>query len=123
VELQQIDVVGSKPGERSLAGAADIGGRRVRSGRLGITLLCERVSELGRDHDAIAIRSERLAEDPLAVSGAVDVGGIEERNAEVECRPDRSRRLAVVDGAPADRLPVGALHRSADRPAAPSRVH
>ena len=58
-------------------------------------------ADLRRDEDAVAHLAERLADQLLAVAAAVDVGRVEEVDAEVEGAPERGQRLLVADVAPA----------------------
>ena len=50
------------------------------------------VAELGRDDDFVALTGERSAEHSLAVPGAVVGGGVEERDAELECSAEGAHR-------------------------------
>ena len=70
---------------------------------------------------ATAPAGECTAEDPLTVSGAVVVRGVEEVDPAVERMVDRADRFVVVDLAPAHRRLLAvrsAQERPADRPAA-----
>jgi hypothetical protein len=67
------------------------------------------------------VTGERLAQDPLAVTGAVDIGGVEERDSQFERAAQRGRRFRVVGLSPADWCAGGAIGElAADRPAAES---
>jgi hypothetical protein len=114
--LVEVDAVGAEPAQRLVARAPDVAGREVDAGHPPGALL-ERVAELRRDRDAIAIGGERAAEDRLAVAGAVHVRRVEERHAQLEAAPDSRDRVVVVDVAPARRL-AGGSERPTDRPAA-----
>src|SRR5258706_5909517 len=80
-------------------------------------ILCARGVQhaaLRRDHDALAHRRECRGEDFLAVPVAVEIRGIEERNAAVEGGAQRGHRLGVVGRTVSD----CALRRSAEPPGA-----
>ncbi len=115
VELVEVEVVGVQAAQARLAGAAQIPRRGVAAVALALRLV-EDVAELGRQHHPVPPARERAPDDPLAVSRAVDIGGVEEGHAEVERAADRADRLVVVHRAPAARLPV-AVPLPADRPA------
>ncbi len=115
VQLVEVDVVGGQPAQRVGHRPAQVVRRGVLPGGLPGALV-ERVAELRGDHGLAAPPGERPAEHPLAVPGAVRVGGVEQRDAEVERAADRAYRLVVVDLAPAQR--AGALGPgAADGPA------
>jgi hypothetical protein len=61
-------------------------------------------AEFGRDHDIVAETFQRPAELFLVLQGATDLGGVEERAAELDCAMKRRDRLALV------RRPVGLAH-------------
>jgi hypothetical protein len=61
------------------------GGRRRR-----------RRTELGGDHHVFAERRQRLADDLLIGERAVDLGGVEERDAALDGGPDESDRIVAV---------------------------
>ena len=56
------------------------------------------VAELRREHDLVAAALDRLADERLVLAGlrAVDVGGVEEGDAELERPVDRRDRLGLV---------------------------
>jgi hypothetical protein len=58
-----------------------------------------RERELGGQLNLVAAPGQRLADQFLVVAGAVDVGGIEEGDAEVEGARDGGQRLLAVGGA------------------------
>ena len=116
VQLVEVDPVGAQPAQRvrRRPGAGTPGEASSPGGLPG--RLVEGVAPLGGDHGLVPAAGERPAEHPLAVPGAVRVGGVEEGDAEVERPAYRPHRLVVVDRAPAQRL--GALRPgAADRPA------
>ena len=114
VELIEVEVVGLQPPQTRLARAADIRRAGIAADRLA-RIFVEALPELGGDDDLLPPSNQRLAEDPLAVPRAVDVGGVEQRDAEIERPVDRAHRLRVIHVAPADGLAV-APRRPADGP-------
>ena len=58
--------------------------------------LSRRIAELGGQLHLVAAAGDRLADELLVVAGAVHVGGVEERHAEVERAVDRRDRLGLV---------------------------
>ena len=116
VDQPQVDAVGAEAAQARVAGAAQVGGADVVAAAAA-SLLVEAVPDLGDDHRFVAPPGECLPEHALAVAAAVDVGGVEQRDAEVERVADRADRLVVVDLAPARGVAVEGP-RAADRPAA-----
>jgi hypothetical protein len=115
VQLVQVDAVGAQPPQGALDRRAQVPRRGVGAGELAGGLV-ERVAPLGGDHHVVAVAGEGAAEDALAVTRAVHVGGVEERHAQLQRPPQRPDRLLVVDLAPPQGL--GALPEGpADRPA------
>src|SRR5215204_2258881 len=72
--------------------------RRIRSG--GAVEARPRISvleaELRRDHDLVAERGERLADDLLVRVGTVRLCGVEEGDTALDGRPDEGDRLLLV---------------------------
>ena len=104
--LIEIDVVGLQPRQAGFDGGHDVAPRRalpgaVRAHRLGV---------FGRQHDVLAPVAKHLAENGLgAAHPGIDVGGIEQRDAEVDRPVDHLARgfeiaaLAEIVAAEADR--------------------
>src|SRR5207245_5813871 len=67
--------------------------------------------ELRRDHDLIANRGERLADELLVREGPVGFGGVEERDAAFDGQPDERDHLLLVC-----RRTVAKTHRHAAQP-------
>ena len=59
-------------------------------------MLVHRVAELRRQHDAVSPPFERAPDEVLARALAVDVGGVEERDAGLERGVDHGERPLVV---------------------------
>jgi len=96
VLVVQVDVVGAEAGQRSLDGGADVGWAAVdRAGGDAVAVSDE--AELGGDDDLVAAALQGPADHLLAVEGAVDLGGVEVGDAEVEGTVDRADGLGVVD--------------------------
>ena len=72
-------------------------------------------AELRRELHLVAAAGDRPADQHLVVPGAVDVGGVEERDAELERAVDRGDRLVPVAVA------VALAHPHAAEPEAPRR--
>lgn len=117
VELVQVDVVGAETLQRCGERAAGVLRGVVGTGE-GAGLLVEDVAPLGGEDHVVPALAERAAEDAFAVPRAVGVGGVEERDTQIEGAPDRPYGLLVVDLAPAERLPARVLPLPADGPAA-----
>jgi len=121
MELVEVDPVGLEAPERVLDGAHDVAARAAFQ-LLGVV---HDHAELRRQHDLLAPVAEHLAHQRLrAAALAVDVGGVEERDAEVDrLVDDLARRLEVEAAAevvaaeaddrdPQARLPqIARLHR------------
>src|SRR5579875_2604528 len=56
-------------------------------------------AELGRQHDLVAARADRLADQPLVGVRPVDVGGVQQRHAQVQGAVDGGDRLLFVGDA------------------------
>ena len=85
VLVEQVDRVGAQPPQRPVDGGADVLGSAVHAAGLRAVLV-EVEAELGGDDDLVAHRLERLADELLVVERAVDLGGVEERDAAVDGR-------------------------------------
>ena len=73
----------------------------IVSGRLSsppASPVVEVEAELRRDHDLVADRRERLADELLVRERAVDLRGVEERDAALDRRADERDHLAAVAG-------------------------
>jgi hypothetical protein len=95
MELVQVDRLDPEPGQARIALLADRLGRRAGSGDLS-GLLVEEVAELGGDDYLVTPAGEGLSDDTLAVAGAVNVGGVEERDAGVERCVDCDGRAKLI---------------------------
>jgi hypothetical protein len=101
VLVQQVDRVGAEPLQRALDTALDRLRATVESA--GHAAL-EVEAELRRDHDLVADRLERLADELLVGEGPVDLRGVEEGDAALDGRADdgdpfvlrRDRREALT---------------------------
>ena len=95
VVLVEVDPVGLQPAQRGLDRLADVG-----AGAASGLAVAEVVAELRREHDPVAPPGERAADDLLAAAlVAVDVRGVEERDARVERGVDHRARGLLVDPA------------------------
>ena len=98
VLIEQVDRVDPEPLERPLDRRARIGGAAVDADDLSAV---EPEAELGRDHQPVALAADRLGHQFLVGERAIDLRGVEERDAQIDRR---------VDGR--DRSPRGSTRRS-----------
>ena len=94
VLVVQVDVVGAEPPQRALDRGADVGRAAVEAPRAAAGVGDE--AELGRQHDLVAAALHGPADELLVGVGAVDLGGVDEGDAEVERPVDGADRLGVV---------------------------
>ena len=92
VQVVQIDVVDAESLERCVAGLRHVRRRSVDAH----PPVTEDVAELGGQHDLIAPVGDGAADQPLVVGRAVDVGRVEEGDAELEGSMDGGDRLVLV---------------------------
>ena len=93
--LVEIDHVRLQPAQRRLDRAEDV---LARAAPLGA--VAHRLPPLRREHDPVASPLQRAADHLLAAAlAAVDVGGVEERDAGVDRRVDHRERRVLVDAA------------------------
>ena len=78
--------------QRTFDGDADVGRAAVHTVPSGVG----HEPELGADHDLVATTLEGAADEFFVDERAVDLGGVDERHAEVESAVDRADRLGVV---------------------------
>ena len=90
----QVDVVGAEPLERRVARALHVVGPAVDAEPLPV--LVALVAELGGEHHLVAAALDGAAHQPLVGVRPVDVGRIEEVDAEVERAVNGRDRLVVV---------------------------
>ena len=93
VHQVHVDVVGAKAGEAAIHGLEDVTSRE--------TGLDERrphaIADLRRDHDFLALRSDRLAENALGLAAGVDVCRVEEVDAGVDGARHECVRACLID--------------------------
>ena len=98
VLVEQVDGLDLEPLERALGGLLDVLRPAVQARpalhAAGVELRVEVESELGGDDHLVAERGEGLADEFLVRERAVDLGGVEERDAELDGRPDQRASLA-----------------------------
>ena len=83
VLVVQVDHVEPEPAQRALDGAGDVLGAQHPAARLALDRV-DVLGELGGDHDLVGVRGERLTDELLVGVRPVDLGGVEERDAEVD---------------------------------------
>jgi hypothetical protein len=113
VHLQEVDVVGPEPPQAALTARDDVSAREAEVVRLP----GGPEEDLRRDHRLVAPGAQGFAEQLLAVTVAVRLGGVEEVDAGVERDRDLPRRALPVDraellvGAPPGRAEPDHRHR------------
>src|ERR1700693_1328687 len=105
--VEQIDMRGLQTLERGLDDCANVLGTTVGTADLAILDL---KSELGGDHDRVAATFQGPSEQLLILEGAIDLGGIVERGAELDRALNGRQRLGVVGCA------IGMTHAHAAKP-------
>jgi hypothetical protein len=95
VLVVEVDVVQAETLQRALAGPLDVLGAAVDAAALSIVGVADD-PELRREHDLIAAIGDRAPDEALVGVRAVDVGGVEEVDAELERAVDDGDRLVVV---------------------------
>lgn len=105
VLIEQVDVVGAQPLQRSVDNLADVVGLRVQP----LETVVDVEAELGGDPHLVTDRFENRPDEQLILMGAVDLGGVEERDADVESRGDGVFRLVCGGEAHAAEADVGDL--------------
>src|SRR6476660_6305268 len=92
--VQQIDDLNTQSLQRSLGGLADGVPMAAQAGvRLGRWIDCK--AELGRNSDLVAHVAQSFADNLLVGKGTIDFGGIEEGDAQIDCRSDQRDALYV----------------------------
>ena len=94
VLVEEVDVVRAEALERGLADAPDVfrAAVQTRDPSGGI----DAKAELGRDDDTLAVGAEGAPQQPLVGVGPVDLGGVEEGDAEFERPANGGNRLGLV---------------------------
>ncbi len=114
----EVDRVDPQPLQRRLAGLPHVVGMPADAEALAVR--AAPVAELRRDDDPIAAPVDRAADELLVDEGAVHVGRVEQRHAEVDGATDRRHRLILVGLAVELRHPHAAEADRGDRGAAAS---
>jgi hypothetical protein len=92
--VQQIDDLNTQSLQRSLGSLADGVRMAAQAGvRLGRWIDCK--AELGRNSDLVAHVAQSLADNLLVGKGTIDFGGIEEGDAQIDCRSDQRDALFI----------------------------
>ncbi len=91
--IVEVDVIDAEPLERRVACGADVFRASVdRALAVGQDL----VGKFGRDDHAVAIFLQRFADQLFIVPDAVNVGSVEEVDAEIDCALERRDGFLVV---------------------------
>ncbi len=89
--IEQIDAISAEAFQRGVGDLLDMLRPAVDAELRHFA--AELVAELGRDHDPVAERGQRLADDFLVLVGTVCLGGIEEGDAALHGRADQADRV------------------------------
>ena len=105
VQLEEIDAIGLQPLQRGIGRARDRFRREILrnlalAAAAAFAMRDEIVADLRRDHDFVALLRERLRDQLFAEAVAVSIGGIEERDAEIERLVHERDRFAFGELAP-----------------------
>ena len=112
VLIEQVDGLDLEPLERALDGLLDVLRPAVQPRRARPLIAAAQVEpELGGDHHLLAEGSEGLAHEFFVRERAVDLGGVEERDAAFDGRPEQGGHLLLVLG-----RAVGKAHAHAAEP-------
>ncbi len=95
--IEEIDAIGLEPLQRRVGHLADVRRPAVQPGLLAIL---ELEAELRRDHDLIAHRRERFADELFVRERTVHFGRVEERDAAVDGRADDRDAVFPAGGGP-----------------------
>ncbi len=98
MHVVQVDGVDAEPLERCLARLAYVGCAAAYLAACGFARK-PHDAELRRDCDCVAPAIDGLPDELFVGERSVHVGGVEERDAEVERAVDRCGRLGVIPGA------------------------
>ena len=109
VQIEQVDHVGAETLERTLDGTAGIVGAAIKTGEAGrdLEVGCDPETEFRRDDEVAASARDGAADQLLVVVRTIDLGGIEEGDAQFAGAMDRGDGLCVVA------LPIGRGHAHA----------
>ena len=103
VLVEEIDAVGLEALEGLFADLLDVLGFAVEGLGAGLAAGDAVEAELGGDNDLVAVRREGFADEDFVGEGAVDFGGVEEGDAEVDGFVHEVDHFGfVVDGAVAE---------------------
>jgi hypothetical protein len=94
--IEEVDGVDVEPMEGFLGGLLDVLGPAIQADLLAFGTEFE--AEFGCDHHLTAERSQRFAHELFVRERTVGLGGVEERNAAFDRRPDQGDHLLLVGG-------------------------
>ena len=98
VLIEQVDGIDLEPLERGLGDLLDVLRPAVQADPARPAVGIELEPELGGDHHLLAERGEGFAHELLVRERAVDLGGVEERDAAFDGRPNQRDHLLLVRG-------------------------
>ncbi|MHC2389353.1 hypothetical protein ACVIHB_004169 [Bradyrhizobium liaoningense] len=96
VQLEQVDVVGAEPAQRTVDGREQMLPRRADI----VGTLAEAEGRLGRNQNLVAAALDRFAEHPLGFAERIDIRGVEHRHAGFEADVQKAPRFGRVSRAP-----------------------
>src|SRR4029077_3055119 len=98
VHVVQVNDVGLQPG-KAFVDALTYVGSVAADGRPAPGAVCRVAvdAEFRRQRDLVPSVGEQLGNESLVVAAAVDVGGVDKSNAEVQAAIERGKRFSVVD--------------------------
>ena len=99
VLIEEVDVIGLEPAQRAVHGFANVPRPAVPVSPDLLAAL-DAKAEFGRDHDLVATAFERPAEELLVGERPIDLGGVEEGAAELDCAMKRRDRTRLSTAGP-----------------------
>ena len=93
MELVEVNVVGAQPAQARL----DLGHDVIAAVAPVVGAVVHLPADFGRQHHLIALAGHRAAEQFLAATETIGVGGVEEVDTHVEGRADQPLRLVGVE--------------------------
>ena len=92
----EVDGFDSETAQAGFAGLADVVGLAADAANVGIFGIADD-TELRREHDFVAAALDGASDQLFVLMRAVDVGGVEEEDSEVECAVNRGDGFGVVE--------------------------
>ncbi len=96
MELEQVDIIGAEPAERSINGCKQMLARRTKV----VRSVAETESCLGRDQHLVAAAFDGLAKNAFGFAERIDVRTVEHRHAGIKADVHQSPRFGRIGTAP-----------------------